>query len=363
MIKNYLTVAIRNIYKYKGYAILNIAGLAIGLAVFSLTAVFFQFHLSFHKFTKDADRIYAIVQVLPSGSTGNNHSAFTRAPLRHLLLDEFSEIEAATRWINTGRTVVRQGEKKFYAEERSIWFVDSNFLTFFSFEMIVGDAAAALKDPNSAVLTESAARKYFGSIDVVGQKLTIWQDLSLVVKGVSKDVPHNSSLKYDVLVSSNTLDWETNWNISGTTFVRLAEQADRTKLEQKFPAFIDNQLSNSPDFPKKMYLLPLTDLNLNSFNIWGLWRKQVPEIIYLTFVVGFILLLIVCFNFMNLTTTQYVQRAREVGVRKTMGASGNQLMWQFLGESILLSLIAFPVAIVLRIHSSVSYRLSGGNRT
>jgi len=169
----------------------------------------------------------------------------------------------------------------------------------------------------------------------------------MVVKGVSKDVPHNSSLKYDVLVSSNTFDWETNWNISGATFVRLAEQADRTKLEQKFPAFIENHLSNSPDFPKKMYLLPLTDLNLNSFNIWGLWRKQVPEIIYLTFVVGFILLLIVCFNFMNLTTAQYVQRAREVGVRKTMGASGNQLMWQFMGESILLSLIAFPVAIVL----------------
>ena len=96
-----------------------------------------------------------------------------------------------------------------------------------------------------------------------------------------------------------------------------------------------------------MYLLPLTDLNLRSLNIWSLWRRQVPEIIYFTFVIGFILLLIVCFNFMNLTTTQYVQRAREVGVRKTMGASGNQLMWQFLGESILLSLIAFPVAIVL----------------
>ena len=347
MFSNYFKTAYRNILRNKGYAVLNIAGLAIGLAVFSLTAVFFQFHLSFNKFTRHADRIYTLVQVLPSGTTGNNHSAFTRAPLRHLLLDEFSEIEAATRWINTGRTVVRQAEKTFYAEERSIWFVDSNFLTFFSFEMITGDAAAVLKDPNSAVLTESTARKYFGRIDVVGQKLTIWQDQSLVVTGISKDVPHNSSLKYDVLVSSNTFDWESNWNISGATFVRLAEQADPTKLEQKFPAFIDNHLLNSPDFPKEMYLLPLADLNLNSLNVWGLWRKQVPEIIYLTFVIGFILLLIVCFNFMNLTTTQYVQRAREVGVRKTMGASGNQLMWQFLGESILLSLIAFPVAIVL----------------
>jgi len=347
MIFNYFKTAFRNIYKYKAYAILNIAGLATGLAIFSLTAVFTHFHLTYNSFTTDANRIYTLVQVLPSGTTGNDHSAFTRAPLRQLLLDEFSEIEAATRWINTGRTVVRQGERKFYAEERSIWFVDSNFLTFFTFEMMIGDATAALKNPNSAVLTESTARKYFGSINVVGQELTIWQDLRLVVTGVSKDVPHNSSLDYDVLVSSNTFDWESNWNISGATFVRLAEQADPTNLEQKFPAFIDKDLTKSPDFPKKLYLLPLADLNLNSLDVWGLWRKQVPEIIYLTFVVGLILLLIVCFNFMNLATTQYVQRAREVGVRKTLGASGSQLMWQFLGESVLLSIIAFPVTIVL----------------
>jgi putative ABC transport system permease protein len=347
MIGNYLKIAIRNIWKHKAYSFINIIGLAIGLAIFSLTAVFFQFHLSFNKFTKDVNRIYIIVQVIPSGTTYNDHSGFTRAPLRHLLLDEFPEIEDATRWINTNRTVVRQAEKKFYAEERSIWFVDSNFLTFFTFEMITGDPETALKEPNSAVLTESTARKYFGSINVVGQKLTIWKDLNLVVKGVSKDVPYNSSLKYDVLVSSNTFDWETNWNISGTTFVRFAEQADPTELEQKFPAFIENHLSNSPDFPQKMYLLPLTDLNLKSLDIWGLWRKQVPEIIYLTFAIGIILLLVVCFNFMNLATTQYLQRAKEVGVRKAMGASGNQLMWQFLGESILLALIAFPLAIVL----------------
>ena len=172
MIKNYLITALRNISKQRGYAILNIVGLAVGLAVFSLTAVFFQFHLSFNKFTRDADRIYTLVQVLPSGSTGKNHSAFTRAPLRRLLLDEFSEIEAATRWINTGRTVVKREEMKFYAEERSIWIVDSNFLTFFTFEMIIGDAATALKHPNSVVLTESTARKYFGRINVIGQKMT-----------------------------------------------------------------------------------------------------------------------------------------------------------------------------------------------
>ncbi len=117
MIKNYCKIALRNILKHKGYSIINIVGLAIRLAIFSLTTGLAKFHQSFNKFHQGADRIYCVIQVLPSGETGNRHSALTRAPLRKLLVDEFPEIEEATRWIITGRTVVRQGDKKFYAEE------------------------------------------------------------------------------------------------------------------------------------------------------------------------------------------------------------------------------------------------------
>ena len=348
MIGNYFKTAIRNILKHKGYSIINIAGLAIGLAIFSLAATLFKFQMSFNQFHRDADRIYSVVQVVPSGTGSDRHSAITRAPLRNLLRNEFQEIEDATRWIPTDRAVVRQERNTFYAEEGTILFVDSNFLTFFSFEMLAGDPETALSESNSVVLSESTARRYFGSVNAMGRKLTIWKDLEFVVKGVARDAPLNSSLKFDLLISLNTFDWETNWSIKGATFVRLAKNTPPHNLEQKFPTFIEKHLSDSPVSPKKIYLLALRDLNLKSHGISSYWPKEIPEIVYLTFVIGIIMLLAVCFNFMNLATAGYFMRAKEVGVRKVIGASRRQLMWQFFGESVLLSLIAFPAAIVLK---------------
>ncbi len=234
MIANYFKIAIRNILRHKVYSMINIAGLAIGLAIFSLTADLFKFQMSFNQFHQDADRIYSIVQVVPSGTTGERHSARTRAPLRNLLLNEFLEIEDATRWIPTDRVVVQQGKNKFYAEEGTFWLVDPNFLTFFSFEMLVGDAEAALSEPNAVVLTESSARKYFGNANAMGRKLTIWKDLEFVVKGVTKDVPFNSSLKYDVLVSLNTVNYETNWNIKGVHLSDLPNQLSQANWSKNF---------------------------------------------------------------------------------------------------------------------------------
>ena len=348
MIRNYFKIAIRNIIKHKGYSIINITGLAIGLSIFSLTAALLKYQMSFNQFHQDVDRIYSIVQVVPSGLNFERHSTRTRAPLRNLLLNEFLEIEDASRWIPTDRVVVQQGKKKFYAEEGTFWLVDPNFLTFFSFEMLAGEPETALSEPNSVVLTESVARKYFGNANALGRKLTTGKGLELVVQGVTRDVPFNSSLKYDVLVALNTFNFETNWNVKGATFVRLTKKTQPHNLEKKFPAFIKKYLSESPVLPKKIYLLALKDLNLKSFGIRTYWPSEIPEIVYLTFVIGIILLLAVCFNFMNLATAGYLIRAKEVGVRKVIGASRKQLMWQFLGESVLLSLIAFPLAIVLK---------------
>ena len=344
MFKNYLITAIRNIWKHKTYSLINILGLAIGLAIFSLTTGFTLFQLGFNKFHQDADRIYCVVQVSSSGKTGERHSAWTRAPLRKLLVDEFPEIEDATRWIYTGRTVVRQGDRKFYAEEGKIWIVDRNFLTFFSFEMISGDPETALKEPNSIILAESSALNYFGSLDVVGKKVSLWDDFELVVKGITRDAPANSSLKYEALVSSDIYDWDTNWEISGATYVKLSEHTRPDQLEKKFPAFIGAYPVESR--PKSLYLLALTDLNLHPSHILGLWDMELPQILYLTLVIGILALLAVCFNFMNLATAQYFTRAKEVGVRKVVGGSRNQLIGQFLGESVLLSTTAFPIALV-----------------
>ena len=233
MFLNYLKTAIRNIWKYRTYSLINILGLAVGLAIFSLTTGFTIFQLGYNRFHRDADRIYCVVQELPSGEAGVRHSAVTRSPLRKLMKDEFAEIEDATRWIITGRTVVRHEDKKFYAEEGSIWLVDPNFLSFFTFEMISGDPESTFKEPNSIVLAESTARKYFKRLDVVGEKLTLWNDFELVVTGITRDPPDNSSLKYEALVSSDIYDWDTNWDIIGVTFVKLAEPDRPQLLEQK----------------------------------------------------------------------------------------------------------------------------------
>jgi putative ABC transport system permease protein len=347
MLLNYLKTAIRNIWKYRTYSLINIMGLAVGLALFSLTVGFSIFQLSYNAFHRDADRIYCVVQELPSGENGVRHSAVTRSPLRKLLKDEFSEIEDATRWIITGRTAVRHEDKKFYAEEGAIWFVDPNFLTFFTFEMISGDPATALKKPNSIILAESTALKYFERLDVVGDKLTLWNDIELVVTGITRDPPDNSSLKYEALVSSDIYDWDTNWDIVGVTFAKLSENTRPELLEQKFPDFTSAYLKESPDKPKKIYLLALKDLNIKPPHIRGLWNAETPKVLYLTLAIGILALLAVCFNFLNLATAQYFTRAREVGVRKVVGASRNQLTLQFLGEAVLMSFTAFPIALII----------------
>ena len=163
MFTHYLKIAFRNLIKYKGYSLINIVGLATGLAVFALIASYVDFHRTFNRFHKNVDRIFSVVQVLSAGNLYERHSARIPAPLSPLLLREFPEIEDATRCLWTLRPIIRHKKKSFYEEEGFLWAVDSNFLTFFTFEIIAGDPAAALAEPKSVVLTQSAAHKYFGN--------------------------------------------------------------------------------------------------------------------------------------------------------------------------------------------------------
>jgi putative ABC transport system permease protein len=351
MIINYFKIAFRNILKNKGYSFINIVGLSLGLAVFSLIASFVEFHFSFDEFHKDADSIYSLVQVLPSGEGGERHTARTRTPLMQYLLNDFPEIVDATRLIPLDEYVVRHSHKKFYERTGTAWCVDPNFLSFFTFETIAGDPTTALSEPNSVVLTESAARKYFGNDNPIGQTLTVklYSNLNVVVKGVTKDVPSNSSFKYGMLISldSLTLDWDTNWHFGCTTFIRLDKRAHPAKLEQKFPPFIEKNISHLEVRPKSLYLLALADIHHKSWPlIRGMWHAEPHTLLLVTLAIGIAILLIVCFNFMNLATAQYMARTGEVGMRKVVGGSRLQLICQFLGESVLIALIAFPVTII-----------------
>ncbi|MGB9440325.1 MAG: ABC transporter permease, partial [Desulfobacterales bacterium] len=296
MFLNYFKTAYRNILRNKGYAVINIVGLALGLAIFSMAALLADFHFGFDKFHKDFERIYSVVQTFAKADNDIDHSARTPAPLKKLLASEFPEIEDATRWIYLDDMSVKYKDKKFYEEGAAAMGVDSNFLSFFSFEMIAGDPESALKEPNSVVLTESATRKYFGNDSPLGKTLTVmlYGELPLKVTGVTKDVPLNSTLKYHLLISSKTFNFDDNWHVWGATFVKLAENNDSNRLKHKFAAFIETHLSGLTVVPKDLYLLPLADLHLRSFQVQGVWQKDVQDAYLLVLAAGLAMLLVVC---------------------------------------------------------------------
>ena len=225
------------------------------------------------------------------------------------------------RWIPTSRWVIRHQGQKYYAEESTVWAVDSNFFSFFSFELISGDPDTALAEPQSIVLTQTVARKYFGEEKALGKKLTLGNFPDFVVTGVARDVPLNSSLPFDSLVSLNSFGWQKNWSINCATFVKIAAGIDSTALKQKLYSLIEKHGSRLSVPPIEMYLQPFSELYLESAHIKGLWRQQSRFIIYLTLIIGVVLLAVVCFNFINMATTQYLTRTKEYG---------NECLWRRL---------------------------------
>ncbi len=347
MFANYFKTAIRNIINHRGYSIINIAGLAIGLGVFVTIVSLVEFHLSFDNFHSDADHIFSVIQVLPSDGDGEYHTARIPAPLLPLIQGELPEIESSLRWIPTERWIIRHKGQKYYAEDGTVWAVDPNFFSFFSFELISGDPATVLSDPRSIVLTQTTARKYFGEENPLGKKLTLASFPDFTVTGIARDVPVNSSLPFDSLVSLNSFGWQKNWHARCASFVKIAPGIDHSSLKQKLYRLIEKHGAKLSVRPMEIYLQPLSKLYLESAHIKGLWRKESGFTIYLTLTIGILLLAVVCLNLINLATTQYLTRTKEVGVRKVVGSSQTQLRWQFLGESVLLTLIALPLSLVI----------------
>ena len=353
MFKNYLRVAIRNVTRYKFYSFLIISGFALGLAVFLLAILYTGFNFSYDTFHKDVDDIYGVVQVLPSGNKGEQHTAITPAPLLPAMISEFSEIQAATRFSRCRKMIVRYEDKTFY--ENQVLLVDPNFLSFFNFGQISGKAEAVLAEPHSILLSEDSAIKYFGDVDPLGKTLTLDNKIDVTIAGVIENNSLNSSIHYDFLLSMATArslySWMDNWDVdSQAAFVRLSGREDQKNLEAKFPGFIQKHFADSSDSPKKMYLFPLLefrkkaeDLDIRSY----LWWDEPYSVTYFFIGMAVGLLLIVCINFMNLSTARYMQRVREIGMRKVVGARRSQLIRQFLGESVLVSLLSIPLALIL----------------
>lgn len=355
MFRTFLRITFRNLFRQKGHSLINILGLAIGIACSILIILFVSYELGYDKYNKHHDRIFRIAV---DGLAGNTaiYQTYTPAPLPAALLKEFPEIENVTRISRWNEVKTRYQDNVF--SEDQIFLVDSSFLEIFSFNMVKGDMETALAEPFSIVLTESMVTKYFADEDPIN-KVMQFDTLHFKVTGVIEDVPDQSHFHFDFLIPLTSIDGLYNgttwwWN-EFNTYLMINRETDYRDLEAKFPDFVKKYLFEGKDYDElvksgnkwEYYLQPLTDIHLNS-DIAGEFEPNGNETyIYIFWVVAVFILVMACINFMNLTTAKSTRRAREVGVRKVCGATKSRLIFQFISESILISIISLVIGLLL----------------
>lgn len=351
MLKNYFKIAFRNLWRHRVFTFINIMGLTVGMTACLLIFLYVRFELSYDKFHPKADRIYRLVTDLKTPTETINTSGPAWAVGPHIVLD-FSEIEAFTR-VNLDNVLFRKGDIKF-TENGAIW-ADSAFFRIFHFPLLQGDPRTALQQPFSVVLSETAAKKYFGRVNPMGQTILITEEgKPAIVTGVMKDMPENTLVKSDVVLSLSTITnnyakgIDDEWaNYGPYTFVLLKPGTNALALQKKFPAFLEKwngtEMKKIQMFPT-LLLEPLKDVYLKSTRDGG--HGNMTNV-YVFSIIALFILVIACINFINLTTARASERAKEVGIRKVAGAIRIQLARQFIGESIVICFIAFILTLGL----------------
>lgn len=353
MIKNYLKTAWRNIWKNKVFSAINIIGLSIGMAACIVIMLFVSYEKSFDNFhTKN---IYKLdeVQKFP-GMVSSQKVGLSMFPMGPALQADFPEVENFTRIRWQEKFQLTYGEKKVFIPEA--FFVDTTFLNIFDFKLIKGDRNTALLKQHSVVITEETARKMFGDADPMGKTITHYggDTTAYSVTGIAENPPKNSHLQFDALFSFNTTfkpwmftNWGGNWL---DTYVVLAPNTNVKAFEAKMPAYLKKHMKGDGYKYYELFYLPLKDIHANSADI-GLdylnFQKFDKNLTNLFLAIALIVLVIACINFINLSTARSAERAKEVGIRKSIGAYRFQLALQFLGETVMLALIALLFAIVL----------------
>jgi putative ABC transport system permease protein len=354
MFKNYFKTALRNLWKNKFFSTINIIGLAIGMAACMVILLFVFYEKSFDNFhTKNIYRLNEVQKF--EGMAASQKVALSMFPMGPTLKNEFPEIKnyARVSWRNKFQITFR--EKRVYFPQ--MLFVDSSFLQMFDFKLLEGNRETVLEKPNSIVLTAASAKSLFGKEDAVGKKVTHYgsDTSSFVVTGVLENTPSNSQLQFDGLLSFNTIykpDWMKNWGGNWLdTYLELTPQASVTNLEKRFPNYLKKYMADGEGWKSyELFLLPLKDIHANANDI-GLdyinFQKFDKNYTNIFLIIAIIVLVIACINFMNLSTARSAERAREVGIRKTIGAQRYQLGFQFIGETVLLSMIALLFAVGL----------------
>ena len=363
MLKNYFTVAIRNLRKHSFYSFINVAGLSIGVAVCFIILLFVFNEVSYDKHYANADRIYRLQSEIQFG--GNHYTmTYGPAPMAAKLVADYPEVEAAIRFRERGSYLVKRTTENI-KEEKVIW-TDKDFFKIFSVPVIAGNPETALAEPNSIAISESIAQKFFPNENALGQMLILDNKMNTKITAIYQNMPANSHFHFDILIAMEGLEeaktpiWFSN---NFQTYMLLREGSSALDLEKKFPDLVLKnvmpqaiQMLGNDFSPEKFKqagnkieytLQPLTDIHMKS-SLMGEFEPNFDiKYIYLVAAIAVFILLLACINFMNLSTARSANRSKEVGIRKVMGSFRSHLIGQFLAESTLLSIFSFVLAVGL----------------
>lgn len=359
MLKNLLLTGFRNLWKQKLYTLINLLGLATGIACFVLIGLYVRYQRSFDRFVPHTERVYRVVGEIEMEGQGEHSSSMVFGLGPTLYHDHPELIERYCRWFDfqDPQHTLKVGDSlstdKMFTES-GLYLVDSTVFDLFDYPLIAGDPKTALAKPGSIVLSQELAKKYFGDADPMGQLMKWDNAMDVQVTGILGEIPRNSHIRFEGLVSMGTIlqFWKNietkNWVWNPCwTYVRLKEGITKAEVERVFPDFIHKYY---PDFLKDQIgheLQPLADIHLTSKLDFEMHQNGDKGSVNILWAIGFFILVLAAVNFMNLATARSAYRAREVGVRKAAGAARGQLIGQFLLESVLMSLLAAVIALLL----------------
>jgi len=362
MIKNYVKVAMRILRRHRAYSFINIMGLAIGMASCLLILLYIQDELSYDRYNENFHRIYRIVTLAQMGETGINVVG-AAPPMAETLVKEYSEVEDAVRFQDSDDVRVSFGEKSF--REKRVVYTDPSFFNIFTVPLLAGDSKKALASPRTLVLSERTARKYFGESDPTGKILFFDGKVDYKVTGVFREIPNNSHFHFDIIASLSSLPASQMpvWiNFNFATYLLLKPDADPKVIDAQFPAIFRKyagpqiqkamgksleELSRDVGMKIESSLQPLKDIHLHSDLMGEFEPNSDIKYIYILSAIALFILIIASINFMNLATARSAGRAKEVGLRKVLGSQRNELVKQFLTESLILSVISLTFAFLL----------------
>lgn len=360
MLNNYLIIAYRNLIRHKLFSLINIFGLMLGMAAFLLILLYVSVELSYDTFHEQGKEIYRIKLDSYRNGVFDVSTAATYYGGGPAIKEAFAEVTDFVRLHRADGMISYQdanGQINSY-QENNAFYADSSFFTIFSFPLLKGSASSVLRKPNSMLISESAARKYFGNKQPIGQILTLtgWESGEYVVEGIFKDIPANSHLQFDFLFSIQNLLTNDQFKYGAWywgnfyTYLLLKPSTDWKKFEPKLPGIIEQHLGKKLEksgMQEKLLLQPLEDIHLHSGSISGTEAKGNYRTLQILLLIAFFIISIGWLNYINLSTAKRLERAKEVGIRKVLGSGQWQLIKQFLTESLLLNCIALLGAIFL----------------